>query len=284
MRQGQPGSQERAPSRGKSDEVRDIPVASILLNPFQPRRTVDERGLEELAASIREHGVLQPVLVRPFGRGYELVAGERRLRACKLVGLKTVPAVVRDISPQETALLCLVENLQREDLDFFDEAEGYQRLVQQFGFTQEALAAKLGKSQPSVANKLRLLKLDPAVKAAVREKGLGERHARALLRLEAPAVQLRVVEEVAVRGLTAQETEALVEELAAPAGEGLDRKESGRRRVLRVFKDIRIFLNSFREAVRTLQRAGIQAEMEETDAGGHIEVRVRIPKERGAPS
>jgi len=257
--------------------VREIPVGKVLHNPYQPRRTFGVPELDELAESIRQHGILQPLLVRPFGQGFELVAGERRLRAAKMVGLKTVPALVRVLSDGEVAMISLVENLQRENLSFFEEAQGYARLTGEFGLTQEELARRVGKSQPSIANKLRLLKLEPEVQARVGEAGLSERHARALLSLPGTAERLAVIQEARRAELTVKETEDLIARLL---GAGGTPTLAARRRVVRVFKDVRIFLNSFRQAVALLRKAGVMAELEEHDAGDRIEVRVNIPKTR----
>jgi len=239
--------------------------------------TSGARELDELAESIRQHGILQPLLVRPFGQGFELVAGERRLRAAKMVGLKTVPALVRSLSDGEVAMISLVENLQRENLSFFEEAQGYARLTGEFGLTQEELARRVGKSQPSIANKLRLLKLEPEVQAGVGEAGLSERHARALLSLPGTVERLAVIQEARRAELTVKETEDLIARLLGAGGAPT---AATRRRVVRVFKDVRIFLNSFRQAVALLRKAGVMAELEEHDAGDRIEVRVNIPKAR----
>lgn len=264
------------------EEVGQIPVDQIAPSRFQPRRAFDDRELKELAASINQYGVLQPILVRPAGKGYELVAGERRLRACRLAGVKTIPAVVKAVSDRELALMALVENLQREDLNVLEEAEGYDRLLREFGLTQEDLARQLGRSQSSIANKLRLLRLPEEVRLALSRGAVTERHARALLSLATPEQQVNVLRHIVAGELNVRQTEALVEQVAGgisreirdgrpPAGEG-------KRRIVRVFKDIRIFLNAFRQAVQTLQRAGLPAEMVEEDGEEYLEVRVRIPK------
>jgi len=269
------------PSRDRGETVSEIPVDAIVFNPYQPRRAFGEEELRELATSIREYGVIQPIVVRPYGKGFELIAGERRLRAAKLAGLETIPAIIREASNRDTALLALVENLQREDLSFLDEAEGYQRLLEEFGLTQEELARRVGKSQSTIANKLRLLRLPESVRRAIRERGISERHARALLRLDEEEVQLAVVERVVEEDMTVREAEELVASIAA----GPEARDSGagtrRERVTAVFKDIRIFLNSFRQAVAALRKAGIAAEMTQTDVGDALEIRVRIPKAGG---
>lgn len=256
--------------------MRRVPVARILPNPFQPRRRFDPDSLAELAESIRQVGVLQPLLVRPRPEGgYELVAGERRLRAAEMAGLTEVPVVVRNLDDREAALIALVENLQREDLDFFEEAAAYQEMLSRFGLTQEQLAALLGKQQSTVANKLRLLRLPPTVRERIVAAGLSERHARALLRLESADEQEKVLEEVIARNLSVRETE----ELVTARLEG-GRRPARRRRLsgLRAIKDVRILINTVREGVNTLRRAGLPASLEQVDGDEWIEVRIRIPK------
>lgn len=264
---------------GTDAPLRQVRLSEIRPNPFQPRRVFDEAGLEELADSIRRVGLLQPLLVRPArDGGYELVAGERRWRAAQLAGLERVPVVVRPMDDQDTAVLALVENLQREDLGFFEEALAYQELLSRFGLTQEQLARLLGKQQSTIANKLRLLRLPEEVRERIVDGGLSERHARALLRLESVAEQKAVVDEVIRRQLSARETEALV---AARAGEKRqERRRGGVGTGLRVIKDVRILLNTVRVGVETLRRAGLPASFEQADEEEWIEVRIRIPKGR----
>jgi len=279
MAQGWFGRGRKDAGRSPSGKVTTIRVDSVVFNPYQPRSEIDQDGLDELTDSVRQHGVLQPIIVRKMGGGYELLAGERRLRACKRAGLEYVPAVVRQFKDDEMALLSLVENLQREDLKFLEEAEGYRQLIERFGLTQEELARRLGRSQSTVANKLRLLKLPEQVRRKIVEGRVGERHARALLRLDDPELQEQVLNEVIGKGLTARETEELVDALAqSSAVEDRAEEERRRGRVVRVFKDVRIFLNSFRDAVRTLRDAGVGVTMDETDHGDRIELRVTIPK------
>lgn len=268
------GARAAAPAAG--EPVRQVPLARILPNPFQPRRRFDPDSLAELAKSIRQVGVLQPLLVRPRpDGGYELVAGERRLRAAELAGLTEVPVVVRDLDDREAALIALVENLQREDLDFFEEAAAYHELLSRFGLTQEQLAALLGKQQSTVANKLRLLRLPPSLRERIVEARLSERHARALLRLESVQDQERVLDEVIARNLSVRETEELVAaRLSGPRPAGRRRRLAG----LRAIKDVRILINTVREGVNTLRRAGLPASLEQVDEGEWIEVRIRIPK------
>ena len=186
----------------ESNKVVFLPIAAISPNPGQPRRHFSRAGLEELAASIGEHGVLQPLSVRRVPGGYELISGERRLRASRMAGLEEVPCILVSVDGQESSLLALVENLQRRDLDFVEEAAALSRLIRTFGLSQEEAAKKLGKSQSAIANKLRLLKLPPEVLALLREKGFTERHARALLRLETAEQQAAAARAVVEGGLT----------------------------------------------------------------------------------
>lgn len=253
-----------------------LPIDAIRPNPYQPRADVPDPGLEDLAASIAANGLLQPVLVRRTPEGYELVAGERRWRACRLLGLREIPAIIRAAADADQAVLALIENLQRADLSFWDEAEGYRRVIEEFEWTQTQLAERVGKSQAAIANKLRLLRLDQRVRERIVAAGLSERHARALLGL-APETQLALVEQVTREGLTVKATEELVAATLA----GRPAPERSRRRVIRVVKDVRIVLNSLRQAVQTLRRSGLEATIEERDVGDAIEVAIRLPKRSG---
>jgi len=195
-------------------ELRQVPVEAILPSSFQPRRRFSEEDLQELAESIRERGILQPLLVREIGAGtYELVAGERRLRAARMAGLKEVPVLVKALSDEEALSVALIENLQREDLNPLEEAEGYRRLMEDFGFSQEEVARRVGKDRSTVANALRLLRLPEEIKEDLWEGRLSAGHARALLSLEDPERMLAAREEVLRRGLSVRETERLVKRL-----------------------------------------------------------------------
>jgi len=289
--------------------VTEIAVEAIALNPHQPRQSFDEARMEELTASIKEHGIIQPIVVRPVGNAFELVVGERRLRAARMAGLKKVPAVVKEMTPQEMAVLALIENLQREDLNVIEEARGFRRLLDEFEFTQSAVGRLVGKGQSTVANKLRLLRLPEAVQIRILRDGISERHARALLDLPDETWQMRLLDEVRERGLSVRETEERVRALtsggagAAPTeenggqgslfdwpgglGPGRARGSARRgsslgqvsdRRAIRAFRDIRLFLNTFRRAVEMLKEAGVRAELVELDSPDFLEVKVTIPK------
>ncbi len=200
----------------ENTEIFFCPLEAISPSPYQPRLAKDE-GLEELAASIKEKGILQPLLVREVTPGfYELVAGERRYQAAKMAGLERVPVIVKDLSPQEVLELALIENLQRKDLNPIEEARGYQRLIDEFGLTQEEVAQKVGKDRSTIANALRLLKLPEDLQEDILTGRISAGHARALLSLENPALMRRVRQEILAKGLSVRQTEALVKALTTP--------------------------------------------------------------------
>ena len=255
----------------ESNKVVFLPIAAISPNPGQPRRHFSRAGLEELAASIGEHGVLQPLSVRRVPGGYELISGERRLRASRMAGLEEVPCILVSVDGQESSLLALVENLQRRDLDFVEEALALSRLIQTYHLSQEEAAKKLGKSQSAVANKLRLLKLPPEVLALLREKGFTERHARALLRLESPEQQAAAARAVVEGGLTVARTEEYVERLLHPA-------PPARREPPLVLKDVRLFLNTVSRGLSLMKQAGVKANCLRQETADTIQLTITIPK------
>ncbi|MEO2494929.1 ParB/RepB/Spo0J family partition protein, partial [Clostridium paraputrificum] len=208
-----------------SKEILKINVNDIIPNTYQPRRFFDEVALIELSQSIKEHGIIQPLTVRKRGEIYELVAGERRLRAAKLASLGEVPCTLVDITDTQSAQIALLENLQREDLNYIEEAEAYYNLMNDHNFTQEEIASKMGKKQSTVANKLRLLKLSPRVRCLCLENSLTERHARALLSVTDEKLQLKIIEKVIKNGLNVKKTEELInKELLKLAGKSLNSK------------------------------------------------------------
>ncbi len=251
--------------------VVQLPVGEIEPNPNQPRRDFDAEALSELAASIAEYGVLSPLSVRlRYGR-YELVAGERRLRAARQAGLKKVPCVILDVDAAESGLIALVENLQRENLSFLEEARGIANLIRLYGLTQADCARRLGKSQSAVANKLRLLSLPGDLLDALCSAGLTERHARALLRLPDDAARRAALEHIAGRGLNVAQTEAYIDSLLAPAA------PEGPRRSF-ILKDVRVFLNSLNRGLEVMKRGGIAAGMTREETDDALIVTISIPK------
>ena len=272
-----------AEAEPKQQEVRSVLIESIQANRFQPRKTFHDESLEELAASIREFGVLQPLLVRPLEEGFELVAGERRLRASKLAGLAEVPVISREIGDKEVAEMAMIENLQREDLHFLEEAEGFQQLIVQFGFTQEELAKRVGKSQSTLANKLRLLKLEPQVRQRLQEERLSERHARALLKLESPEEQEEVLAAVCAEQLNVRQTEELIACRQQSPEQGNEKsKKKERKRLTGVIRDVRIFLNTIQQVADTMKQNGLAVQMQQRQEEDDIIVELRIPKKKTA--
>ena len=256
-----------------STRVQYIPLGRIRPNPQQPRHSFDEEGLAELAASIRSCGILQPLTVRRAGEGYELVAGERRLRAARIAGLREVPCLVAQVGEEDSALLALMENLQRRDLDCWEEAQAIARLISRYGLSQEEAARRLGRAQPTVANKLRLLRLPEDVRALLRENGLTERHARALLRLQDPEVQRRAAGDIVRRGMNVAQAEAYVEKLLQSA-----QVTPPRGRSTYIIKDVRLFLNSVDRGLHLMRQAGVDAGWDRQDTDREILLTIRIPK------
>ena len=243
-----------------------LPAKSIRANPAQPRRIFQEEALQELAESIRQHGILQPLSVRRVGLNYELIAGERRLRAGILAGLTEVPCIVMQMDDKESGMTALVENLQRQDLDFVEEARGISRVMDQWSMSQEQVARLLGKSQSSIANKLRLLRHSPPVLQKLRENGLTERHARALLRLESEPEKLRVLDTVIRLGMSVARTEQYITTL-------LEQPEQKERKA-----NIGTFLNNVSQTLSRIQRAGVAAVSERRETEDRIVLTITIPK------
>ncbi len=258
-----------------SSRVRYIPINAVRPNPQQPRRSFDETALRELADSISAYGILQPLTVRDRGGVYELVAGERRLRAARIAGLREVPCLIAEVGEEDAALLALIENLQRRDLDYMEEAAAIARLIRRYGLSQQQAAEKLGKSQPTIANKLRLLRLSAPVLDCLRQYGLTERHARTLLRLTDPEQQLAAARHIGQRGLNVAQTEQYIDLLTAE-----NRTEPPRRRPAYIIKDVRLFLNSVERGVRLMQSAGVGAEVGRRDTEEEILLTIHIPKRR----
>jgi ParB family chromosome partitioning protein len=255
-----------------------IKIENIRPNPYQPRKQFNKASLAELCESIKQYGVIQPINVRKItSRRYELVAGERRLRAATMAGLSEIPAIIINVDDNDSAVMALIENLQREDLNYMDEAEGYYNLIKEHGLTQEELARKVGKSQSTVANKIRLLKLTPLVKKILADNNLTERHARALLKLHDEQLQLKVLRHVCEKGLNVKRTEELVERAIDRYTKKLtmDRNE---KRFTKAIKDIRIFVNTVRQAVDIMKKSGVNAKAVQIDRGEYVEFVVRIPK------
>lgn len=265
---------------GSESNVKHVQIADIVPNPFQPRKIFTEESLQELASSIGEYGVIQPLIVRAITDGFELVAGERRLRASKLAGLQQVPVIVKEFTDKEVAELAMIENLQREDLHFLEEAEGFQQLITSFGFTQEELAKRMGKNQSTIANKLRLLKLIPEVRAVVANEKLTERHARSLLKIDDSRLQLEVLELISEKNLNVRETEELIEEFLEDIAKQVEAKNTPKRNVVKVIRDVRIFINTINNVVGEMKKTGLKIKVKQEQDEEFIHINLRIPKRK----
>lgn len=253
----------------------NIDVNKIIPNKNQPRKIFDDNALEELSQSIKNYGIIQPITVRKiYDDIYEIVAGERRYKAIKLLKMDTIPAVIIEVKEEESAAMALIENLQREDLDFIEEAMAYERLIEDFELNQTQLAEKLGKSQSTIANKMRILKLPDSVKQKIREGGLSERHARALLKLDDEELLLNILDKVISKDLNVSETEKLVNSIA----EDINEKKIRDKRYVRNFINYKIYINTIKNAYNEIVKTGIDAKFEQEESDEFIEIKVKIPK------
>lgn len=257
----------------KPNKIYEIAVERIIPNPHQPRILFDDDALCLLAESIKQNGIIQPITLRRAGNRYELVSGERRLRAAIKIGMKKIPAVIIDITERNSAVLALVENIQRQDLSFFEEAIAIAKLIDFYGMTQEDAAIKLGKKQSTISNKLRLLRLSPREMNLISEAGLTERHARAFIRISDEETRLSIIEKVITMGLNVEKTEKLIEREIKASKE----KENLRRRSVIFGGEVKLFLNTIDKAIETMQAAGINAEMQRKKGEEFIEYKIVIP-------
>ena len=258
-------------------KIEYIQVDKIRPNPYQPRQFFEQAALEELASSIKEHGLMQPITVRVIGDAYQLIAGERRLKATKLVGLTEIPSVITEVSNQDSAVLALIENLQREDLNFIEESQAYYDIMQDHGYTQQQLAKSIGKNQSTVANKLRLLKLSSEVIKLILENNLSERHARALLRLPDEKSQLKVLKLVIDKELNVKRTEEMIDKMLISLTQDDKMKKEHDKKVKRFLNDIRLFTNTITQAVDIIQQSGIDAKYTMKEQSDGYEIKIKIP-------
>ncbi len=260
-------------SKNKANcQIQLIAHEAILPNPRQPRVRFNFDELEGLATSIRTSGLLQPINVRVLDDGkYELISGERRLRAARMVGMAKIPCVVMNVSDEQSALFALIENVQRQDLDFFEEAVAIEALLTVYGMTREELSKKLGKSSSAISNKLRLLRLPEDMREKIVEAGLTERHARALLTLPDNSSRAKVLDIAAERHLNVSETEKLISDVQRR------RRKPGKMQP-KTYKDMRIFLNTLNHAVDTIRKAGIEADTARSETDEYFEYVIRISK------
>lgn len=270
MKRGIPGFRQEPADQGK---IVSIAVNKIAANPLQPRKVFYDEAIEELSGSIKEYGVLQPIILRENGGGeYTIIAGERRYRAAKMAGLEKIPAIVRAMEEQEAALVALVENVQREDLNFLEEARAYKKLMEDFELTQGEIAKRVSKQQSTISNKIRILSLPDDIQDAIIENGLTERHARALLKLSAQDDRKRVIERVAANSLNVKQTEKLIDDILA------SKEKAARKRHKINYISYKIYLNTIKKAFNQVKDVEKDARFIENDMGEFLEVKIIIPK------
>ncbi|GAB2537061.1 nucleoid occlusion protein [Gracilibacillus alcaliphilus] len=275
---GDKSSEESAEDLEKlQDEVIYIETDNIVPNRYQPRSIFDEEKINELAQTLHTHGLIQPIVVRKAENEeatYEIIAGERRWRAAKSLEWDKVPAIIREMTDKETASVALIENLQREELTVIEEAAAYEKLIEMHNLTQEALAQRLGKSQSTIANKMRLLKLPEEVKEAILKKTITERHARALIALKNEEQQLKILLQIIEKELNVKQTEALIERQLA------DKKTPKKPRLKGINKDMRIAMNTIRQSLNMVSDTGIDLETNEQEHDDYYQITIKIPKKK----
>ena len=264
---------EEEPQVKPAEEIEDLPLAEVRPNPYQPRKNFDEKKLAELAESIKENGVLQPIIVRQDQGGYEIIAGERRFRAAKSLGWEKIPAIVNNLDDQQTASLALIENLQRENLNPIDEAQAYEQLMQLNDLTQTQLAQDIGKSQSYVANKLRLLKLAEPVQEYLAKGGLSARHGRAILGLSEED-QVKLAEEIVEKGLSVKETEERAAKLANP------KPAVKKKAVVRYGRDMQLQINTIKQAVKLAKESGVKVKVTEAKSPDEYQITIVMKNQR----
>ena len=253
-------------------DVTYVPMDKIAANPSQPRKYFKDEALEELSGSIKEYGVLQPILLRDDGKAYTIIAGERRYKAAKLAGLEKIPAIIKTMDSREVALIALVENVQREDLNFLEEARAYKRLMDDFGLTQIEIAEKMNKKQSTISNKIRLLSLPDEIQSSILENNLTERHARALLKLGDEEDRKQVIKRIIQNNLNVKQTEKLIEEIS-------QKKEVALRKKNKInYISYKIYLNTLRKAFNQIKEMEKNAIFEQEDKGEYLEVKIVLPK------
>lgn len=263
-----------------SDKINYLPLGKLRCNPYQARKKFDDRELLELSQSVKSYGVIQPIIVRPDGEYYQIIAGERRFKACQLLGLNEIPAIIKEMDDEKAAAISLIENLQRKELDYFEEANAYSLLINVFGITQEELARKIGKSQSAIANKLRLLRIPEEVRRHIKTDNISERHIRALLKLNNIKSQIDVIEQIYDKELTVKDTEELVLRISQNSIPRETNIGDSGQNVSMIIRDARIFINTIRETVRRARQAGVDINIEEKDGEIDYEIKIRIANKK----
>ncbi len=266
--------------KSNNEQIVNVNVENIIPNPYQPRQSFSEDNLQELADSIASYGVIQPLTVRKIDEedSYQLIAGERRLRAVKLLGKNDVPVIIKNLENREMAEIALIENLQRKDLNFIEEAEAYNKLIEEFNLTQTELAARIGKAQSTIANKLRLLNLPGSILHVIQHGGLNERQARALLQLDNKSDMLDIVEKAVRKDLNVRETEKLVNKIKDNSEQKPKDSETGK--ITGAFADIRLYLNTIENTINQLDEAGANFNVERSESEEAVEFHIKIKREQ----
>lgn len=269
-------NQSQSQNEDTSKSITYLPVAEIFPNPYQPRKYFNDEMLLELANSIEKYGVMQPINVRIVNGYYELISGERRLRASKHLNISTIPAIIVNITDKESSFLALIENLQRENLNFLEEAVGYVNLLNEFDLTQEELSRQIGKSQSAIANKIRILKLPSHILDNLLKNNFTERHARALLKLNDHSMQDEVVKYIIDNNYTVKETESYIECVLSGKTSGQSKKKNAKSKLKPFVKDIRLFTNTIKQAITIMNNSGVTTdyEMEESEGGYDIHIKI----------
>ena len=259
-------------------KVELISMDKISPNRHQPRKAFDQKSLKELSSSIKSYGLIQPISLRMKDSGhYEIIAGERRFRAAQLAGMKEIPSIVMDMADKDSSAIALIENLQREDLNALEEAEAYLNLMIVYGVNQSELGKKIGKRQSTIANKLRLLKLQEDIKDKLRDGSLTERHCRGLLKLKDESLQRRIAKRILKKNLNVAETDKLVDDIIKKRNE---KKENKPNRTVKNYINYKIYVNNIKHAYKEILKTGVNAGYEENEDDEQIEVKIRIPKTR----
>lgn len=258
------------------EEIKQIPVDAIVPSPYQPRSIFDDEKINELCQTIKTHGIIQPIVVRERDNGYEIIAGERRWRATKKLGMETIPAIIKNYNEAQTASISLIENLQREGLTAIEEAVAYQKLIDLHDLTQESLAQRLGKGQSTIANKIRLLNLSKKIQDALLRRVITERHARALLPLNNQSLQEKLLDEIIEKDLNVKQTENRVKQLLGK--EQIQTQTVSKPKKVSFSRDMRIAMNTIRQSVDMVIKTGIAIETDERDSDNYYEFVIKIPK------
>ncbi|MFA5634860.1 MAG: ParB/RepB/Spo0J family partition protein [Anaerovoracaceae bacterium] len=253
----------------------EIPISSIAVNPGQPRKVFPDQELDELSNSIREFGVIQPIIVKKSGSQYILIAGERRVRASTLAGLEKIPAIIRDANEKDMAFIALIENVQRENLNYLEEAMAYKHFMDEYGMTQSEISKRVGKQQSTISNKIRLLSLPEEMREALIRNQLTERHARAILRITDGEQRKQILERIIDHSLNVRQSEKLIDDF-------LKKTEDERRKAEKLrFINYRIYINTIKNAFNTIHEVEEGAKYYQEDKGDHLELRILIPKKAG---